>query len=63
MTAPQVRCPLCGFSFPGERSCPRGCPFGGRCHTLCCPNCHYRFILTSPLVERFVRLWQRRPAR
>ncbi|MGC8917479.1 MAG: hypothetical protein ACP5NF_10935 [Thermoanaerobaculum sp.] len=62
MTHPWVRCPLCGFTFPGEKSCPAGCPLAKNCQTLCCPNCHYRFVTTSPLVSRLARLFGRKEA-
>jgi hypothetical protein len=51
-----VRCPLCGNRFPATRACPESCPMSGNCHTLCCPNCHYRFVETSPLARLLQRI-------
>ncbi|MFN3412660.1 MAG: hypothetical protein ACK42L_01170 [Thermoanaerobaculum sp.] len=62
MSREWVRCPLCGFSFPGQESCPAGCPLAKNCQTLCCPNCHYRFVLTSPWLTRVAKLSKKRVA-
>lgn len=57
-----VRCPLCGTRFPAHAACPAGCPLARGCTTLCCPNCHYRFVAESVLVRLVERAvaWVRR---
>lgn len=60
MTEPWVSCPLCGFRFPAHESCPAGCPLSKNCRTLCCPNCHYRFVKASPWLERLAALLGKR---
>jgi|YNPBryunderm2012_1023409.scaffolds.fasta_scaffold03411_6 hypothetical protein len=52
-----LTCPLCGARFPESPSCPSGCPLAARCATVCCPHCHYRFVLStglSRLLEKFL---------
>lgn len=58
----EVCCPLCGTTFPGQESCPEGCPLAGSCRTVCCPNCHYRFVLHSRVVGWVQRLIEGRRA-
>ena len=55
-----MTCPLCGTSFPPEAACAVGCPLAGHCETLCCPNCHYRFVEESTLTRWLARLFARR---
>jgi hypothetical protein len=58
----QVQCPLCGGRFAGKESCPDGCPLAGGCRTLCCPYCHYRFIVDSTVASFLSRVFNRRRA-
>jgi len=53
---PQIRCPLCGASFPAAAACVSGCPMSRHCRTVCCPNCHYRFVTTSTVAGWLERL-------
>ncbi len=52
----QVQCPLCGARFPGKEACPAGCPMARACQSYCCPNCHYRFVERSRVVDLLRRV-------
>jgi hypothetical protein len=55
-----VSCPLCGARFPAAAACPPGCLLARGCRTVCCPNCHYRFVASSSVVRWLGRLVGRR---
>ncbi len=55
-----LTCPLCGARFPERESCPSGCPLARHCATVCCPHCHYRFVVTSPTSRLLEKLLGRR---
>lgn len=52
-------CPLCGCHFPRQDACPSGCPLAGHCKTVCCPNCHYRFVEESGVINWLKRRFGR----
>lgn len=55
-----LSCPLCGERFPEQQSCPSGCLLARHCRTVCCPHCHYRFVVTSSASRLLERLLGRR---
>lgn len=41
----EMRCGLCGHRFDAAAlACHAGCPLGGHCNLICCPNCGYQVV-------------------
>ena len=56
-----MKCPLCGNEFreeEGKATC-KGCPLGGACHMLRCPNCNYE-IPEEPKLIKAIKAWKER---
>ncbi len=53
-----VKCPLCGFRFNEEsaKGACSSCPVNSGCGKICCPNCHYSWLETSPMVGGLISL-------
>ncbi len=54
-----MKCPLCGHEFSeteGKTGCG-GCPVGGGCHMVMCPNCGYE-IPREPGLIKVLRKWR-----
>lgn len=44
MAGEYLTCPFCGMEFLKQDTlCQHGCPLGGSCHLVRCPNCLYEY--------------------
>ncbi len=64
MAGEYLSCPFCGFEFAKEDTlCAHGCPLGGVCQLIRCPNCQYEFAESPPSVTWLHGLLRRRRER
>jgi hypothetical protein len=52
---------LCGCQFREEeaKAACKGCPLGGGCHMMRCPNCNYE-IPEEPKLIKALKAWKER---
>ena len=56
-----MKCPMCGSEFgeEGAKAACEGCPIGGACGMVRCPNCNYE-MPTEPKLIKALRNWKER---
>ena len=56
-----VNCPLCNYRFNTDESkACSGCPLGGNCDKVCCPNCQYGWIESSQIVGSLMNTFRKK---
>jgi rubredoxin len=53
-----MKCALCGYEFDPDKTECRGCAINKNCNTVCCPNCGYRTVERSGIID-----WIKRAAK
>ncbi len=52
-----MKCNLCGCEFDESRRTPcESCPVKSGCEFICCPQCGYKTIESSPLTRKLGRV-------
>lgn len=46
-----MKCALCGHVFSEDDAKCRGCSVNRNCSTVCCPNCGYRTVEKSGILD------------
>jgi len=56
-----MECPFCGYKFDENRNVDtcQGCPLGGNCNLVKCPNCGYEMPRQSRLLKTLRALKRR----
>ncbi|OGO22425.1 MAG: hypothetical protein A2Z28_00880 [Chloroflexi bacterium RBG_16_51_9] len=56
-----MKCPMCGWQFREEdaKTACDGCPIGGSCGMIKCPNCNYE-MPAEPKLIKALRVWKER---
>ena len=54
-----MKCHFCGFEFEQGREGCSSCPFGGKCRSICCPNCGCEVERKSKLADLARKLFRK----